>query len=52
MTTRPARRLAGALAAAALTLGLPVILIDRPPLPEGAPCLADLDAMLDWVAQL
>ena len=37
---------------AALSLGLPVILIDRPPLPKSAPCLTDLDAMLDWVARL
>ncbi|MEO9630524.1 MAG: precorrin-6A/cobalt-precorrin-6A reductase [Sulfitobacter sp.] len=37
---------------AALSLGLPVILIEKPRLPEGARCLNDLDAMMDWVAQL
>ncbi|MAP15051.1 MAG: precorrin-6x reductase [Oceanibulbus sp.] len=37
---------------AALALGLPVILIEKPRLPEGARCLNDLDAMMDWVAQL
>ncbi|MEQ5828803.1 precorrin-6A/cobalt-precorrin-6A reductase [Sulfitobacter sp. NFXS29] len=37
---------------AALALGLPVILIAKPRLPEGAQCLTDLGAMMDWVAQL
>jgi precorrin-6A/cobalt-precorrin-6A reductase len=37
---------------AARALGLPVILIERPRLPKGVRCLTDLDAMMDWVAQL
>ncbi len=37
---------------AALALGLPVILIDRPAHPANAPHLMSLDAMLNWVAQL
>ncbi|UOA31775.1 Precorrin-6A reductase [Sulfitobacter sp. DSM 110093] len=37
---------------AALALGLPVVLIERPRLPEGAVCLSNLEAMLDWVARL
>ncbi|WP_050770384.1 precorrin-6A/cobalt-precorrin-6A reductase [Sulfitobacter indolifex] len=37
---------------AARALGLPVILIERPRLPEGARCLTNLDAMMDWVAHL
>jgi len=31
---------------------LPVILIGKPRLPKGVRCLTDLDAMMDWVAQL
>ena len=37
---------------AALALGLPVILIEKPSLPKGVRCLTDLDAMMDWAAQL
>ncbi|OAN74599.1 hypothetical protein A8B82_17715 [Sulfitobacter sp. EhC04] len=37
---------------AAKALGLPVILIARPRLPEGAEVLGDIDAVLDWVAAL
>lgn len=37
---------------AAKALGLPVILIARPALPEGAEVLADVDAVLDWAAAL
>ena len=37
---------------AALALGLPVILIEKPRLPKGVRCLTDLDAMMDWAAQL
>ena len=37
---------------AALALGIPVVLIDRPPLPQNAPRLSDLDAIFDWVRNL
>lgn len=37
---------------AARALGLPVVLIEKPRLPEGAHCLSDLHAMMNWVARL
>ncbi|MEX3315231.1 precorrin-6A/cobalt-precorrin-6A reductase [Sulfitobacter sp. PS-8MA] len=37
---------------AAVALGLPIILIDRPARPADAPRVETLDAMIDWVAQL
>ena len=37
---------------AALELGLPVILIDRPALPDYGELFSDLDALTDWVARL
>jgi precorrin-6A/cobalt-precorrin-6A reductase len=43
----------GELTAAKLTaarqLGLPVILVDRPPLPPGVSVVADVDAALAWL---
>lgn len=37
---------------AALALGVPVILIDRPSPPQDAPRLSDIDAICDWVDTL
>ena len=37
---------------AAIALGLPIVLIDRPPLPREAPRLVDIDAVVDWVATI
>ena len=36
---------------AARTLGLPVIMVDRPAMPDGADTVQTLDAVLDWLDQ-
>jgi precorrin-6A/cobalt-precorrin-6A reductase len=38
--------------AAARELGLPVVMVLRPPLPEGADVVADAPAVLDWLGRL
>jgi precorrin-6A/cobalt-precorrin-6A reductase len=37
---------------AARAIGLPVVMVDRPPLPHGVDVVATVDAAVDWVAQL
>src|SRR3954469_1258186 len=37
---------------AARELGIPVVLVRRPPLPPGVPVVATVDAALDWVRQV
>lgn len=36
---------------AAASLGLPIIIVDRIPLPAGSNTVEDIDAALDWIAQ-
>jgi precorrin-6A/cobalt-precorrin-6A reductase len=38
--------------AAARELGVPVVVVDRPPLPPGTPVRSTVDGVLDWLAQL
>jgi precorrin-6A/cobalt-precorrin-6A reductase len=35
---------------AARILGIPVVMVDRPPLPTGVPVVDSVDAALDWLA--
>ncbi|MEV4636906.1 cobalt-precorrin-6A reductase [Actinoplanes sp. NPDC049548] len=37
---------------AARALGIPVVMVDRPPLPAGVPTAGTVDAAVEWIAQL
>ncbi|MGA5304925.1 cobalt-precorrin-6A reductase [Nucisporomicrobium flavum] len=37
---------------AARELGIPVLMVDRPPLPAGVPTVATVDAAVDWLSML